>query len=165
MRTQSENPIRGEKGLFRKGHHMGRPRKGSVLINAIKACGHQPEDVRKNLVATLLAAAADKEDWACKILADRLLPPQRTIGELMIFQGCRTPVEFQAAILGAVSAGTISPTEANALNAAVRAFAEASEWGEVRAAVAVLAAAGVRGVPALPRPPETVAVPNVDPLS
>lgn len=119
------------------------------------------------VVRKLLEAADKGEDWAVKMCGDRMLPPARTLGELGLFTNCKTPADFQAAVIGAIAAGAIAPVEGAHINGAIRAYSEAVEWSEIRAAVNALAAAGVRGLPALPKPPTDVAVPSsdLDPLS
>ena len=143
----------------------GRPPGGSVLWDSVKRLGHQPEEIRDLVVNKLITAAREGEEYAVKILSDRILPASRTLDNVGIFEGCETPEQYAAAVLGAVAAGAISPGEAKCLNDAIQAFGHSGEWAEVRRIHRALAARGVSGLPAMPTPMASLPDPLIDPFS
>ena len=142
----------------------GRPPGGSVLWDSVRRLGKEPEEIRDLIVGKLIDAAGQGEEFALRILSDRVLPASRTLDNVDIFQGCETPEQYAAAVLGAVAAGAISPSEAKSLNDAIAAYGNTGEWAEVRRIHRMLAARGTTGLPPLPAPVAALPEP-IDPFS
>ena len=144
----------------------GRPPGGSVLWDSFRRLGHSPEAVRDMVLGKVLQAAIEGEEFALRILSDRILPATRTLDAVGLFDNCTTAEECAAAVLGATASGAITPGEAKALNEAVSAFAQAGEWSRVREYHRQMIARGVTNMPPLPPPPVALPAPvETDPFS
>jgi hypothetical protein len=124
-------------GRLLPGHRFGgRPRgKANPVVRALKAAGRDLDDVRAALLQSTIAALESPEHAertaARRLLASLLLPRSRPI-DPGAFRGVETAEEAQAAVLGAMAAGVVSPEEAISASKVVAAFGEAGDWERLR---------------------------------
>jgi len=126
---------RDARGRLLPGHHIGRPkgsrRTVSPVALALEAANVQMTEARKVLVEGTIEAARKGDVGALRLLASWLMPKARPL-DVDLFRGARTPEQAQAAVLGGMAAGALSPGEAIEAGKVVAAYGEAGEWERLR---------------------------------
>jgi hypothetical protein len=131
LRSNRRSHRRARGRPFEKGNGGRRPgsRNRTTLVAEALLKGEEVELVRK---AIELAKAGDAQ--ILKFLLDRILPKERLVRvDLPTISGDFDPVEACGAIVEAVAAGRIAPSEAAALVSLVAAYArviDVAEFGE-----------------------------------
>lgn len=132
MHEPVDQPERGERGRFKKGH-SGNPGGRSGQTQAIRAKLAEGADA---VTKKVLAAAKKGDMQACRLILERLVPPIKATAEPVQFDLDDSDLPSAAkSILRAIAAGDLPPDQGRHLIEAISAVAKVIEVEELEKAV------------------------------